>query len=59
MKTCKADLSEANLKRADLSGAHRHLAVLVETNLENAVLTGCRVYAISVTLERGEGDQEG
>jgi len=50
LKTCKADLS----------GAHRRLAVLVETNLENAVLTGCRVYAISSaeTLSAG-GDPFG
>jgi len=42
-----ANLNRACLKDADLSGADLSLATLVETNLEKATLTGCKIYGIS------------
>jgi hypothetical protein len=43
----EADLSGANLSGANLNGANLFRAALVETNLADAVLTGCRIYGIS------------
>jgi uncharacterized protein YjbI with pentapeptide repeats len=65
----EANLSGANLSRADLSylgeanlsGANLSAAALVETNLENAILTGCRIYGISawnVKLSEGTKQQD-
>ena len=42
------DLSEALLRSADLTGASLECAVLVRTNCENAVLSDCNVYGMSV-----------
>lgn len=38
----RADLSEANLRGADLTNSR-----LIETNFEKATLTGCKIYGIS------------
>jgi hypothetical protein len=43
----RADLSGADLSEADLSGADLRGVALVETNLVDAVLTGCLIYGIS------------
>jgi|SRR5215831_5407210 len=43
----KAYVSEAKLCEADLSDGDLESARLIKTNMEKAVLTGCRVYGIS------------
>ena len=59
-----ADLSEANLNRADLEGADLSGATLartlfVNTNLVDAVLTGCRIHGISAwDLKLSEGTKQ-
>jgi uncharacterized protein YjbI with pentapeptide repeats len=55
-----ANLFEANLIEANLHGADLRGATLVQTNLENAVLTGCRIHGISawnVKLSQGTKQQ--
>jgi len=47
-----ANLAEANLTSARLDGADLRVASLVDANLEGAVLTGCRVYGISIWRAR-------
>jgi uncharacterized protein YjbI with pentapeptide repeats len=42
-----ADLTQANLSGAKLGGASLVAAILIQTNLTNADLSGCRVYGIS------------
>jgi uncharacterized protein YjbI with pentapeptide repeats len=42
-----ATFNRATLNNADLTGADLSCAVLVKTGLENANLTGCRIYGIS------------
>lgn len=42
-----ADLTEANLCKANLTGSFLTYASLVRTNLERALLTDCIVYGIS------------
>jgi len=48
-----ADLAGANLSATDLSGA-----VLIRTNLERAVLTGCKVYGISAWSLKLDGAKQ-
>jgi hypothetical protein len=43
----RADLRRANLSDATLRGADLTSAILIETNLERAVLDGCHVYGVS------------
>jgi uncharacterized protein YjbI with pentapeptide repeats len=43
-----ADLCDADLGGADLTGANISRANLVRTNFQDAVLTDCRIYGISV-----------
>jgi len=42
-----ANLSRANLSEANLSNADLSKAILVETNLEKAILSGCKIFGIS------------
>jgi hypothetical protein len=44
----RADLHGAHLSGADLRGADLSRVVLIATNLEDAILTGTKVYGISV-----------
>jgi uncharacterized protein YjbI with pentapeptide repeats len=41
------DLSEANLSGANLSGANLNQALIIRTNLTNAVLNDCSIYGIA------------
>ena len=43
-----ANLSEANFSRSDISRADLSEAHLVETNMDHVILTGCKIYGISV-----------
>ena len=57
-KLIDADLSEANLSGADLTGAdltgaNLEKALFIETNLENATLTRCRIYGLSAWALKG------
>ena len=57
----RGEASYANLSGADLTGAILHGAMLVRTNLANAILTGCRVYGISawdVKVSEGTRQQD-
>jgi hypothetical protein len=57
----RANLSGANLSGANLSGANLSLALLVKTNLEDAILATCRIYGISawnVKLSAGTIQQD-
>jgi len=61
----KANLREADLRRAicaggigqptNLCGAHLEFAILVETKLEEANLSDCRIYGISAWDVRCRG----
>jgi uncharacterized protein YjbI with pentapeptide repeats len=42
-----ANLTSANLRKADLRNSNLTMAVLVDTILEGANLSGCRIYGIS------------
>jgi len=53
-----ADFTHANLTDADLTGANLTRATLVETILEGAHLDGCTVYGTSVWQVRLQGAQQ-
>jgi uncharacterized protein YjbI with pentapeptide repeats len=53
-----ADLSRADLSGANLSGADLREAGLIETNLERAILTGCKVYGISAWNLKLDGSEQ-
>jgi Pentapeptide repeats (8 copies) len=55
-----ATLREASLKNADLTEANLECAHFVETNVDQATLTGCTVYGISAwDLKGSPKDQSG
>ena len=54
----QANLSSANLMRANLSGVNLAGAAFIETNAEDAVLTGCRVYGVSAWNMKLEGTKQ-
>jgi len=49
-----SNLRKANLRHTDLRGAYLEMAILVETILESANLTGAYVYGVSVWDVRAE-----
>ena len=54
-----ANLSEANLSGANLRGANlRERLALVDTNLTDADLTGCRIYGVSAWDLKLEGTKQ-
>src|SRR2546426_362870 len=53
-----ANLSRANLSGADLCNADLTRAILVETNLEYAILTNCLIYGIAVWDVKLEGAEQ-
>ena len=56
---CGANLRGANLSDADLRIANLQWAVLVDTNLENTGLSGCRIHGISAwNVQLSEGTKQ-
>ena len=55
----ECNLSRANLSRADLTGADLSRAILVETNMRKATLTGCSIFGISAWDVELEGATQG
>lgn len=53
-----ADLSMANLFEAKLRGAELVCAIMIETNLEKAILNGCNIYGISAWGLKLDGAQQ-
>lgn len=49
----RADFFNADLRQANLSGADLEYCVMVETNLEDAIVDQCRIYGISVWRLQG------
>jgi hypothetical protein len=47
-KLGRANLFLSDLSEADLSEADLQSAILIETNFTNAILSGCKIYGISV-----------
>lgn len=54
----RANLTETNFTGANLSGANLRSAIFIKTNLENATITGCKIFGLSAWALEGSPKEQ-